>query len=1857
MSINLGSAEGHIIIRSDKATKGARETIRAIRSMESQAEGSGRGFDKMARSGEQMGRAVSRGAQEAQRGIQVLARSTQDADQAFDRLGSNAGVLGGVIAASLGAAAKSAADLQSQIALISTIRPDINIAQVGDQIQAMSTRVAQSTEQLSESLYNVFSSVEVSQEEALRLTEEFAKGAVAARTDAETFGTAILGVMNAYKLEVEDAGHVSDVFFNTINKGVISGDQLASVLGNVSQAAKNANVNFDTLGALIAGVTKEGGEASVNVNNLNNALQKIVTEDVQQGLAALGIQTKDANGNFRDIVAVLRDLDAVLGRLSQSQRADVLQKLFPDAQARTGIQTLLSQLAFVEEVARDNAQAANVASDAYQKMGATASAQAQILKNTLIATLQDMGELALPGLVAAAERIREVVAAFNELPPGVKSAVVTTGELLAVFLVLGAAGIKVVTTAIEVATAVRTAATAMAAGTKAAYAYASSLTAVQAASVIGPALVAIGLAAAGTAITMHSLEEGTRKAADAIGGDLGDAIRSVDVSKLDALKSFLTGIDVAAEEAEDATARWASLQETAIVRAEYLAAANKLAQLSIEGRGGSSEAAKIRAVVDALREEVVVREQLNQEQAIRDRYLTSEAEAGLPQLGEGAARATAAITILNPTLQNALAIVQRLGGAVGSTAGSVDELSASFFANQQSAAALAAQQDVIANNAALVTFLESLQQRAQGVTTSVQPLQAALDLLNARVAAGIPLTSEQAHLLSTLPGYIASATSSYDQLVTAQAQAAIAIQNAQAPATAAGGAFSGMAGEAGRLQSALDNLRASAIQLEGAIGALGTENGKLGAQYSILNERVQALNEQKKNGAGLTAAEAQELATLEAALGQLGGQMGINAAQQRDLILQLLGVQSATKTTTGALNDVHAAWANVAPPADVTTGIEGLTSGLGEIAPAAAPAITAVDLVAQAVQNLPAQKTVTVDVQVTGVGGVGDAAAGLKGLTEFGPGDLGATAGAQTITVDVQDNASAILETIRGKLEALEGDGTTPTIGVTDNATTVIEAVRAKLDDYGKQAPNPTISATDNASGVAATATQNINAVPDGHDTLLTVTDQATQKVIDLIGLINSVPTTLSVTASVDTSGAMAAIADLRANMPSSPAEKGPFRTLPDWNSVFASLEPAGEGAVAAIERTTLEMARAIGDGIDAATDESAGKAADLASKVAGAVNATADALQRIRAVRPPEPGQFERFRAATLPILDAFAEDGASRGEDAASAASRWAESAQKVFGAVSSGADALAKLRDYVRPADRAILDFRDASQFLTNLMVQVAQDSDQEITEAGAIWAEAAATIFQAVGSGVDALTKLTGFKRPTDKAATDFRDISQFVVNLIAQVAADIEDHALPKAHDWAETASAIFSALSGGVDALTKLHGFERPTDRAVESFRDVAQYTVNLLAQVAADIEDQALPKAQTWGETAIAIFGALSSGVDALTKLHDFERPTDAALEAFRDVTQYAVNLIAQAATLTDAEMTVAAATYAEAATTVLDLIGSGYATLDKIGSDADGFTPPDRATLDRVAESARQAVLAVAQAARLVETELVEESADFADGATKAVGLIGAGLANFADIPTFIPPSEAQIRALVNVAAETVRRVAEAASTMDSELVEAAGEFGEKGSSAVGLLGTTISAFGNMKDWVVPSKEGIDGVVGVAAYAAQRLGDVAMGFDPNLLARIDQFGSGVGSGLDAIRSAMELGKAFQDEDRVKPADAIGTALQEFQDGLGPLAALKALSEQYLAQGIQAGANFAQTWQALRAGYPGMDAAQAAQVGMTIAPGTQVVRHEYSGAIRFEMMDENGGWIARSLRADQASRRDVASQVVEEVLAANPAA
>lgn len=367
------------------------------------------------------------------RQVQSDLHSTGNAAQGMGGIVSNAlGVFTGslMVAASQAVtnfasdAVKGFSDLEQSVANLSSIVPNIDTSQVFNALNEMQVRVPQSARELGDALYEVHGSFEATQKEGLKLVEQMAKGAVGATTPVKNFTTAILGSLNAYKLDASEATRMMDLFFNTVKQGSnLSGQQLASGLGPILQAAKALGQTPEMAFAVSAAVTKEGGTAEPNLNRAVNLLSKLSTKEVKKELIALGVQVEDTSGKFRPLTGIFTDLGERIKGLSQAAKTDALNKIFPDAEARQGAQVLLSQLGFLKQSLTENETQSGSAESAYKKMSATFASQSQLLKNGLSAI----------GTAAASEVLPMLTPLVSVLAKQLPDAISGTRESIAAF--------------------------------------------------------------------------------------------------------------------------------------------------------------------------------------------------------------------------------------------------------------------------------------------------------------------------------------------------------------------------------------------------------------------------------------------------------------------------------------------------------------------------------------------------------------------------------------------------------------------------------------------------------------------------------------------------------------------------------------------------------------------------------------------------------------------------------------------------------------------------------------------------------------------------------------------------------------------------------------------------------------------------------------------------------------------------------------------------------------------------------------------------------------------------------------------------------------------------------------------------------------------------------------------------------------------------------------------------------------------------------------------------------------------------------------------------------------------------------
>lgn len=267
-----------------------------------------------------------------------LDRATKQAEGRFGRLGSAAKRAGVVLAAGLGAATAYAA--KQTIDFDASMRNVNSIAQLNErQFQRLQGAVldlagptAQAPKTLADGMYDLVSSGFRSAE-ALGILEKSAKAATAGLTTTEVSTAAVAAVLNAYHLPAKQAGLVSDQLFRTVDRGVVSFEDLASTVGDVLPFASSLGVGLDQVGASVATMTKAGINTPETMTRIKNVMVTLLKpgDALKSAIRDLGFESGEALIKQKGFQGAL---EALVGSTDGTKEA--VAGLFPNIRALGG---------------------------------------------------------------------------------------------------------------------------------------------------------------------------------------------------------------------------------------------------------------------------------------------------------------------------------------------------------------------------------------------------------------------------------------------------------------------------------------------------------------------------------------------------------------------------------------------------------------------------------------------------------------------------------------------------------------------------------------------------------------------------------------------------------------------------------------------------------------------------------------------------------------------------------------------------------------------------------------------------------------------------------------------------------------------------------------------------------------------------------------------------------------------------------------------------------------------------------------------------------------------------------------------------------------------------------------------------------------------------------------------------------------------------------------------------------------------------------------------------------------------------------------------------------------------------------
>ena len=193
-----------------------------------------------------------------------------------------------------------------------------------------------STSGMAKGMYQVLSA-SIEPAKAIGFLEKAAISAKAGVTDTAVAVDALTTVINAYGMEAEDVGRVSDVMFTTVKAGKLNYEQMAQALGTVVPIASQVGVSFEEVGAAMATMTRSGIDANTTTTQIRQILVSVLkpTKEAAEEAKRLGIDFSSAGLKAKGLAGFIAEVSEKSGG-----SVDSLTKMFGNVRALSGVMAI-----------------------------------------------------------------------------------------------------------------------------------------------------------------------------------------------------------------------------------------------------------------------------------------------------------------------------------------------------------------------------------------------------------------------------------------------------------------------------------------------------------------------------------------------------------------------------------------------------------------------------------------------------------------------------------------------------------------------------------------------------------------------------------------------------------------------------------------------------------------------------------------------------------------------------------------------------------------------------------------------------------------------------------------------------------------------------------------------------------------------------------------------------------------------------------------------------------------------------------------------------------------------------------------------------------------------------------------------------------------------------------------------------------------------------------------------------------------------------------------------------------------------------------------------------------------------------
>ena len=371
--------------------------------------------------------------------IAQVGKELENVGGKVEAVGKKFSIISGATGAVLGGSVALASNFQDAMAKVNTIADTsaVSLDDLSGQIMDLSNQTGISANEIADATYNAISAGQ-NTADAVNFVSNATSLAKAGFTDTASAIDVLTTIMNAYGLEADKVGSVSDMLINTQNKGKTTVAELSASMGKIIPTAKSMGVGLDQITAGYAIMTAKGiatAESTTYMNSMLNELGKSSTK--------VGQVLKEETGkSFQELVAEGNSVGDVLQIVKDhaDKSGVAFNELWQSSEAGKAGLTLLSDGAeSFNAMAKDMVASTGATGEAMGKLD-TPSKKAKVAINELKNAGITLGQTALSALAPLIDKVSKAVEKlttwFSNLSPGIQQIILI---VLALVTALGPA--------------------------------------------------------------------------------------------------------------------------------------------------------------------------------------------------------------------------------------------------------------------------------------------------------------------------------------------------------------------------------------------------------------------------------------------------------------------------------------------------------------------------------------------------------------------------------------------------------------------------------------------------------------------------------------------------------------------------------------------------------------------------------------------------------------------------------------------------------------------------------------------------------------------------------------------------------------------------------------------------------------------------------------------------------------------------------------------------------------------------------------------------------------------------------------------------------------------------------------------------------------------------------------------------------------------------------------------------------------------------------------------------------------------------------------------------------------------------